>query len=410
MIMVSMFDIESRRNVKALACAGILIAAVMYILVPSLQIRAMSVTSDTTIYGMDDGVSSTTDDSTGSISTTDGTDDSTGNSNAKPTVNADTLTDMRGVWVAYCDYKAMGLYNKSETTFRKNADKMFAKFKKDKINTVFFHVVAFNDSIYPSKYLGWSKNMFYKGRKPKYDPLKILIEESHKYGISFHAWINPYRKKAGVVFDPGKNTSTTRIVNIVQEIIDNYDVDGIHFDDYFYPDGKKYKKVSTKKRKANVNKMVSAVYSTVKNTNENILFGISPAGSIDYAKSIGCDLDTWLKEDGYVDYIIPQIYWSDKYKLKGKKKYTKLYTQRLKQWVSLNTEGKPMMIGLALYRAGKKDSYDKNWKKKSNNIVEQIKKEKSAGCQGFVLFSSTYMYNKSGRKEMKNYRKYYGIK
>lgn len=316
------------------------------------------------------------------------------------------LKDVRGVWVAFCDYKNMGLYNKSEEDFRKNADKMFAKFKKDKINTVFFHVVPCNDSVYPSKYLKWSKYMFEKA--PTYDPLEILIETSHKYGIAFHAWLNPYRKKMGVSFNPGKTSSINRIVKIVDEIINNYDVDGIHFDDYFYPSNNQFKKVSVKTRKKNVNKMVKKVYKTVKAYDENLLFGISPAGNVSYAESIGCDLEAWMSEDGYIDYIVPQIYWSDVYKLKGKK--TKLYTERLAEWTSMNENNTPMIIGLALYRAGKKDYSDKGWKKSNKNIVTQIKKEKVAGCQGFVLFSSSYMYSKSAKKEMKNYRKYYKIK
>ncbi|MBE5924110.1 MAG: hypothetical protein E7271_06555 [Lachnospiraceae bacterium] len=327
------------------------------------------------------------------------------NYNRKP-VNPKTLTNMRGVWVAFVDYKNMGLYNKSEYVFRANARKMYAQMKKDKINTVFFHVCPCNDAIYPSEYLKWSKYMFTKA--PSYDPLKILVEEAHNYGLSFHAWINPYRKKMGVSFNPGKESSVDRILDIVTEIIDNYEVDGIHMDDYFYPSNGQFKKVSMKKRKANVNNMISQVYETIKDTNPKLLFGISPAGSITYAESIGCDLETWFNEDGYVDYVIPQIYWSDKYILNGKK--TKLYTERLKQWKQLNNGRKPMMIGLALYRAGMKDSLDKGWKKKNNIIVTQIKKEKAAGCQGFVLFSSSYMTNKAAKKEMKNYRKYFKVK
>ncbi len=316
--------------------------------------------------------------------------------------NSEVLTDMRGVWIAFVDYKNMGLYNKSETVFRNNASKMFAKLKNDNINTVFFHVVPCNDAIYPSEYLKWSKYMFTKA--PSYDPLKILIELAHENDISFHAWLNPYRKTMKKSFNPGKESSVDRILDIVNEIIDNYDVDGIHMDDYFYPSNGQFKKVSVKKRKKNVNNMIRQVYQTIKETDEEIMFGISPAGNVSYAESIGCDIKTWLSSDGYIDYIIPQIYWSDNYKLNGKK--TKLYSKRLKEWNSLNKNDTPMIIGLALYRAGVKDSLDKGWKKSNSVIVNQIKQEKAAGCQGFVLFSSSYMYNKSGKKEMKNYRKY----
>ncbi len=312
------------------------------------------------------------------------------------------LENMRGVWIAYVDYANLGLYNKSEATFTRNADKIFKQLKKDKINTVFFHVVPYDDAIYPSEYLGWSKKMFKK--EPAYDPLEILIETSHKYGISFHAWINPYRKSSGKSYNPGKAASTKRIVNIVEEIVTNYDVDGIHFDDYFYPENGQFKKVSVSKRKKNVNKMVKTVYQTVKQINPDVVFGISPAGNLQYARSIGCDLETWLSQSGYVDYIVPQIYWTDDYKLNGKK--YKMYTNRLNEWIAINQNETPMMIGLALYQSGTRSRVDKGWSKRSNNIVKQIKQQKKAGCQGFVLFSGTYMTNRSARKEMKNYRKY----
>ena len=235
----------------------------------------------------------------------------------------------------------------------------------------------------------------------------MLSEKAHKYNMTFHAWINPYRKTMKKIYNPGKASSTNRIVRIVKEIIQNYDVDGIHFDDYFYPSrtkGAQLYNVSVSKRKKVINKMVKKVYSTVKEYDEDLLFGISPAGAVDYAKSIGCDLKTWLSKKGYMDYVIPQIYWSDQYKLKGK--VTTLFTDRLNQWVELNKNDTPMYIGLGLYRGGNRDSSDLGWKRKSNNIVTQIKKLKNKGCDGFVFFSSSSLYAKAPQKEVKNYRKY----
>ena len=318
-----------------------------------------------------------------------------------------TLGNMRGVWVSFCDYKSMGLYNKSKTTFTKNADKMFKKFKKDKINTVFFHVCPCNDAVYPSKTLRWSSYMFKSSKKPAYDPLKILVDKSHAYGIAFHAWINPYRKTMTSSYNPASESSTNRIVKIVKEIATGYKVDGIHMDDYFYPNNGQFKGVSVSKKKKNVNRMVKKVYKTVKNINSRLIFGISPAGNVSYAKSIGCDLNTWINKKGYIDYILPQIYWSDKYLLHGFN--YKMYTNTLKKWTKLNKSGKTMIIGLAIYRAGVGDSCDRGWTKSNNIIVTQIKKQKAAGCKGFVLFSSQYMYRRNGRKEMANYRKYMGI-
>lgn len=329
---------------------------------------------------------------------------------APSAAKAETTTDsvlegIQGVWISFLDYKAAGLYNKTEKKFTANADAYFKKLKKDGINTVYFHVVPCNDAIYPSEYLSWSTYMFKS--KPKYDALEILSEKAHKYNMTFHAWINPYRKTMKKIYNPGKASSTNRIVRIVKEIIQNYDVDGIHFDDYFYPSrtkGAQLYNVSVSKRKKVINKMVKKVYSTVKEYDEDLLFGISPAGAVDYAKSIGCDLKTWLSKKGYMDYVIPQIYWSDQYKLKGK--VTTLFTDRLNQWVELNKNDTPMYIGLGLYRGGNRDSSDLGWKRKSNNIVSQIKKLKNKGCDGFVFFSSSSLYAKAPQKEVKNYRKY----
>lgn len=315
------------------------------------------------------------------------------------------LKGIQGVWVSFHDYNSAGLCNKSREQFAANADTYFKKLKKDGINTVYFHVVPCNDAIYPSKYLSWS--IYLSASEPDYDPLEILIETAHTYEMSFHAWINPYRKTMDVIYNPAKTSSTDRILRIVKEIIYNYAVDGIHFDDYFYPSrakGAQFYNVSVAKRKSVINNMIKKVYRTVKNCDEDLLFGISPAGIVDYADSLGCDLKTWLSEKGYIDYIIPQIYWSDQYLMDGK--ITTLFTNRLNEWIALNTNDIPMYIGLGLYRSGSISSTDLGWSRKNNNIVTQIKQLKRKGCEGFVLFSSAYLYSSSAQKEVRNYRAY----
>jgi uncharacterized lipoprotein YddW (UPF0748 family) len=330
---------------------------------------------------------------------------STGKVSASVVSGSAITTGVQAVWISFGDYKSAGLYNKSKATFTSNANSYFKKLKKDGINTIYFHVVPCNDAIYPSEYLSWSHYMFKKA--PSYDPLEILVKAAHNNGMYFHAWINPYRKKMGTIYNPAKSSSLNRIKRIVKEIIQNYDVDGIHFDDYFYPSrskGSQYYSVSVKRRKQVINKMVRTIYKTVKNEDESLLFGISPAGNIEYAESLGCDLETWLSEDGYIDYIVPQIYWSDQYRMNGKT--VALFSERLEEWCELNENDTPMYIGLAMYRAGSRISSDLGWRRKSNNIVAQIKKAKNADCQGFVLFSSSYMYRSSSKKEMKYYRQY----
>ena len=317
----------------------------------------------------------------------------------------------RGVWLCFGDYRAAGLNDKNETDFTNNADKLFKMLNEYKINNVYFHVRAFDDAIYPSSIFTYSRYM--SSRRLSYDPLKILVEKSHKYNIKFHAWINPYRITYEKIYNPAKQKTIDRIVDGVNEIVKNYNVDGIHFDDYFYPakiKGQKYYKVSVKKRKKNVNKMISAVYSAVKEANPSCKFSISPAGNIEYAESIGCDFDTWLNKPGYVDYIIPQIYWSDSYYMNGH--YMRCYTVRLRQWVTLCGGKKPMYIGLGLYKAGVGSSEDRGWKNSKTIIVNQIDSlNQYSSVGGFVLFSYQDFFKEGGKAEYANYiRKVSGLR
>ncbi len=315
--------------------------------------------------------------------------------------------EVRSVWVSCFDFTLAGLSGQPESIFRTNAVKLFDTIESSGCNTVYFHVRPYDDAIYPSNIFPWNKHMFPK-RAPAYDALEILLEESHKRGVRFHAWINPYRVTQDKIRNPGKQSTINRIVNGVREILHNYDVDGIHFDDYFYPGSthkqyKKYRSVSKKARAANVNKMIRAVYGCVKDYNPDIQFGVSPAGDASYCKAIGADVETWMSKVGYVDYIVPQIYWTNQYKMGGK--VTKLFNQRLKMWNDMNVNGVPMYIGLGLYRAGTYNSLDLGWRRKSNNIASQVRLTRQAGNEGYVLFSYQCLFSQEARKEMANYKR-----
>lgn len=311
----------------------------------------------------------------------------------------------RGIWISYVDFDDAGLCNKNEADFTRAADKMFAKLEKYGFNNVYFHVRPFDDSIYPSDTFEWCS---YLSDKPLgYDALNILIDTAHKHKLSFHAWINPYRITLEKIYNPAKQDTTDRINDGVYEIISNYDVDGIHFDDYFYPSpqkGKQFYKVSEEDRMNNVNNMIGTVYNTIKSYDENILFSISPSGNTMYARSIGCDLETWFTQEGYVDYIIPQLYWSDNYRMDGKK--VKYFTQTLGEWCELNTNNIPMYIGLALYKAGIYRSEDPGWRNSFKNIVSQVKLCADYSCDGYVMFSYKYLFTEDGKKETAAYIRY----
>ncbi|WP_026834623.1 family 10 glycosylhydrolase [Eubacterium xylanophilum] len=312
--------------------------------------------------------------------------------------------EMRGVWVCFYDFDKYHLKNKSETQFRLNADKMMKKIRNNGCNTVFFHVRSFDDAVWQSDTFKMSS--YIATKRLSYDPLSILVERAHKYKLAFHAWFNPYRVTQKKILNPTLQSTQDRIVKAVNEVIQEYDVDGIQFDDYFFPYSshkqyKKYKGISKTVKKIYVNNMVKRVRGVIKNFDSNIKFGISPAGNVELCESIGADVKTWMANDGYVDYIIPQIYWSDTYRV-GKKN-VKMFSKRLKQWKKLRkTPNVKLVIGLGVYKTGIYDSLDRGWKKSSKNIANQIKKTRKAKLNGYSLFAFDNLFLKSSKKEVKN--------
>ena len=239
------------------------------------------------------------------------------------------------------------------------------------MNAVCFQIRSRCDAMYNSAYEPWSTDLVAtRGQNPGYDPLQFVIDEGHKRGIEVHAWLNPYRYEtvngqwtgqAGdyrtahpdwilsypngtCILDPGRPEVVKRIKQITGDILQKYDVDGILFDDYFYAYGgtsttldaatqSLYKPADMDLgdwRRANVNKMVAAVYDTIQQIKPYVRFGVSPFGiwttnttvatkegiilppgitGGDMYASIYCDPVAWLKE-GTVDYISPQLYWA----------------------------------------------------------------------------------------------------
>lgn len=243
------------------------------------------------------------------------------------------------------------------------------------INAVFFQVRSRCDAMYKSSYEPWSSDLVSeRGKEPGYDPLAFVVEEAHKRGIEVHAWMNPYRfstastywdgqagdyrethpewiltypvqdGKYNAIMNPALPEVRQRITDIVREVVTNYDVDGVVFDDYFYAYGgtpadldadaqQKYKPEDMSLgdwRRENINKMVASVYNMIQKEKPYVTFGVSPFGiwttNNDVAQKEGivlpqgitggnmyeeiyCDPVAWLKE-GTVDYISPQLYWT----------------------------------------------------------------------------------------------------
>ena len=128
----------------------------------------------------------------------------------------------KGVWVSCFEFEELGLKDKTEAQFRANANKIFATIRANGCNTVYFHVRAYDDAIYPSSVAGFSKYISSDGKAPGYDPLKILVSLAHSHKLKIHAWMNPYRVSSTKILDPASETTTARIVNQVKEIINQW--------------------------------------------------------------------------------------------------------------------------------------------------------------------------------------------
>ena len=284
----------------------------------------------------------------------------------------------RGVWVATVENIDFSRHQSAES-FKKEFITVVNNLKSIHATAVIFQIRPMNDAFYPSKLNPYSK--FMSGTENvgfgSFDPLKFMIGECHKRGIEFHAWLNPYRvlqnvkvsKSAALkslskdnfarkhpelvlnvpgndgnrllILDPGRPEVRAFLLATVQEIILKYNVDAIHFDDYFYPyegtedaDFETYKKFNPRKlslenwRRNNVNIMVYSVSRLIRSVNKaqkrNIQFGISPFGiwgnkkRIRYGSLTGgsesyykqyADTRLWVRS-GWLDYIAPQLYWS----------------------------------------------------------------------------------------------------
>ncbi len=277
------------------------------------------------------------------------------------TAFADTK-EMRGAWISTVwnlDWPTVGSRN-NQAQQKQEFITLLDKLQATGLNSVIVQVRPKGDALYSSSLNPWSDILTgTQGKNPGYDPLAFMIEETHKRGMEFHAWFNPYRITTSgtdvnalasnnmarknpswaiaynnaLYYDPGNPEVVNYLVETVAEVVKNYKVDGIHFDDYFYPsksfnDGTSYNKYGNginkdDWRRANVNTLIQKVYTKINSINSSVSFGVSPRGiwknaTTDPAGSatkggqsyydIYCDSVAWIK-NGWVDYINPQIYW-----------------------------------------------------------------------------------------------------
>lgn len=333
---------------------------------------------------------------------------------------------VKAVWITY--YELSGFTQDStEQDFRKKINKAFKELKSNGFNRVTVQVRPFADAFYKSDYFPVSSYCFKEqGSELLFDPLEIMVESAHKYKLSIEAWINPYRVSnsddftqlsknnkavewqgtdnlivcdSGIYFNPASDEVTKLISNGVREIAENYDVDSICFDDYFYPSTDEkidkssyasYKKSKGDKsladwRRENVSKMIQSVYSTVKSVDENITFGVSPASNAESNyNTLYADTQKWCTEKGYVDYICPQIYF-------GFQNENQPFMKTTKSWVQM--ADCTLYVALPLYKAEKEDEFagdnGKNEFIDNNNIIARqvIYLSKLSDVKGYYVFS-----------------------
>lgn len=301
--------------------------------------------------------------------------------------------DVKGVWISYIELADM-LTGKSAEQFRKAISAAYDNCVSLGINTVYVHVRSHGDAYYKSSLYPWSKYVTGTlGKAPSFDPLEIMISEAHSRGLSFQAWINPLRACAvGDIsgesgypigkWADGSNTAGKYVVKVgsyyylnpaydevveliaagAAEIAANYDVDGVHIDDYFYPttdasfDSSAYSASGygtlSSFRLANCDKLVGGIYRAVKSANSSALFGVSCQGSIENNYSqMYADVKKWCSQSGFTDYIMPQIYY-------GFNNSAQPYSRCAAEWDALaQSGGIPLIIGLSVSKIGLEDTW-----------------------------------------------------
>lgn len=365
--------------------------------------------------------------------------------------------EFRGVWIATVDnidWPAHGVWDPAKQ--KEEFIRILDMHQRNGMNAMIVQVRPSGDAFYPSQYEPWSQWLTGTQGKPPspyYDPLQFMIEETHKRGMEFHAWLNPYRavfniKSSSIApnhitrihpewfltygdkkyFDPGNKEAQEFVEKVVQDIVHRYDVDAIHMDDYFYPyriPGKEFPDEATYKnsgsqlnkddwRRSNTDSIIKALSIIIKKENRLCKFGISPfsvwrnkdkdpvrgsdshGGQTNY-DDLYADILLWL-EKGWIDYVTPQLYLEIG--------HPKIDYAKMLDWWSRNSYGRHIYIGHGIYRAGGKEAA---WND-PNELPNQIKLlRRYPNVQGSIYFSSkSFERNPNGWNDSlrDNYYKY----
>ena len=361
-----------------------------------------------------------------------------------------------GVWINYNEINNLITNCETQSELDDKIISMLNEFSKYNINTIFLHSRAFDDSFYNSKIYQTSDYCINDNNELKFDILQSFIDCGSDFNIEIHAWVNPYRIRkdnntnlinrntlAGEWYAENTNDQRLIITNDsifynpayievqkyvlcgIKEILDNYNVDGIHIDDYFYPttneniDSETYNdyienggKLSLADfRRQNVNSLIMSIYSLVKSYSQDLCFSISPSADIDSDYNTHyADVKLWTSQKGYADYIIPQIYF-------GFEHETMPFESVVDEWIKLKTDNTKIAIGLSAYKSGEFDAYAKSgsneWVENSDILKRQISLIESIDLlDGYSYYSSSYLtndYNENLKQERLNIVSQLGI-
>lgn len=363
---------------------------------------------------------------------------------------------LKGAWVSTIfnlDWPSAGSYGNQEVQ-KQEYVQLLDELQDMGMNTVFVQVRPSADAFYPSQIVPWSRFLQGEpGAAPDYDPLAFMIEETHARGMKFHAWFNPFRAGTDTKTDtlasnhvavahpdwivtsggkmyinPGIPAARKHIVDAIMEVVKLYDVDGIHLDDYFYPssgtfdDEQAYASYNSKGfsdidtwRRDNINQFVQQLGKSIHAAKPKVEFGISPFGvwrnkaddstgsdtsaSITAYDNMHADVRTWIRQ-GWIDYVIPQIYWSLSF---NPARYDKLV-----DWWANEVRGRnvDLYIGHSPYKLGTKEA---GWSS-AQEIINQLKYNQNfVEVKGDVFFSAKDL-RRNPLGLIPALRDYYGLK
>ncbi len=344
--------------------------------------------------------------------------------------------ELRGVWVASVanlDWPTAS--GQTAATGRATLTTLVDSMADAGFNALFFQVRPESDALYASTLEPWSRFLTgNQGQNPGWDPLDELLTLAHARGLEVHAWMNPYRALTSptvnaalnhvsrtlssaaitygtsVVMNPGVPAVRQHFEAVVQDVLTRYDVDGLHFDDYFYPypiagtpfpDSATYAGYQADGgtmnlgdwRRDNVNTLIREVMTIVTNDHPQVRFGVSPFGiwksgvpvpGLNAYSEISCDAVAWMS-NGWVDYLAPQLYWAES----SAQSYSTLATW----WSMRNMGGRHLFPGHATYNLT-----TLNWPlSEIENQVNFTRTLKTAGAQGDLQFrAATLMANTKG--------------